>query len=223
MFEDAPKALIDTVEQVVRLIRSKGVGIYFVTQNPLDIAEDVLGQLANRVQHALRAYTPRDQRAVRAAAETFRPNPALDTERTILELGVGEALVSFLDGDGVPGMVEKTLIRPPSSRIGPASDDERATVRSASPVATRYDEAIDRESAHEVLKKRADARLSRGPWGDVDARQTPQRQTPERRAPRRQSRRQTVGEAMAKSAARSIGSALGRQIVRGILGAILKK
>ena len=218
LFEDAPKGLLDKIEQVVRLIRSKGVGVFFVTQNPLDITEDVLGQLGNRVQHALRAYTPRDQKAVRAAAETFRPNPKLDTERVVLELGVGEALVSFLDEDGVPGIVQQTLIRPPFSRIGPASAEERTRVRAASPVGTSYDQAVDRESAHEVLKKRTEAKMSE---------EAAEKETLEHRAPasrsRGSSRRQSVGEAFAKSAARSIGSALGRQIIRGILGAILKK
>ena len=219
LFEDAPKALLDKIEQVVRLIRSKGVGIFFVTQNPLDITEDVLGQLGNRVQHALRAYTPRDQKAVRAAADTFRPNPKLDTERVVLELGVGEALVSFLDEDGVPGMVQQTLIRPPFSRIGPANKDERARVRSASPVGTGYDQSVDRESAHEVLKKRTDAKMA----AEAAEKETLERRAPEPKRSRGGSRRQSVGEAFAKSAARSIGSALGRQIIRGILGAILKR
>ncbi|MBB4303814.1 hypothetical protein GGD81_002866 [Rhodobium orientis] len=156
LFDEAPKALLDKVEQVVRLIRSKGVGVYFVTQNPLDVPDEVLGQLGNRVQHALRAYTPRDQRAVRAAAETFRPNPELDTERAITELGVGEALVSTLAEKGVPSIVQQTLIRPPSSRLGPITDAEREELIARSPLLGRYDEAIDRNSAYEVLQRKAE-------------------------------------------------------------------
>ena len=155
LFDEAPKALIDKVEQVVKLIRSKGVGIYFVTQNPLDIPESVLAQLGNRVQHALRAYTPREQKAVKVAAETFRPNPAFDTFTAITELGQGEALVSMLEGKAVPSIVERTLIRPPSSRLGPLKDEERAALMAASPLRGIYDEAVDRESAFEVLKARA--------------------------------------------------------------------
>ncbi|OPF97070.1 helicase HerA-like domain-containing protein [Rhodopseudomonas palustris] len=155
LFDEAPKALVDKVEQVVKLIRSKGVGIYFVTQNPLDIPESVLAQLGNRVQHALRAYTPREQKAVKVAAETFRPNPAFDTFTAITELGQGEALVSMLEGKAVPSIVERTLIRPPSSRLGPLKDEERAALMAASPLRGVYDEAVDRESAFEVLKARA--------------------------------------------------------------------
>jgi DNA helicase HerA-like ATPase len=227
LFDDAPKALIDKVEQVVRLIRSKGVGVFFVTQNPLDIPDDVLGQLGNRIQHALRAYTARDQKAVRAASETFRANPALDTEHVITELGVGEALVSFLDPKGVPGIVQQTLIRPPYSRIGPATDAEKSTVRAASPVAQKYDEPVDRESAHEILAERTQRRMR-----EAEAqREAEEREAAAEKAEREAARkrrssggrhRQSVGEALAKSAARSIGSSLGRQIVRGILGAILK-
>lgn len=158
LFDEAPKALIDKVEQVVKLIRSKGVGIYFVTQNPLDIPESVLAQLGNRVQHALRAYTPREQKAVRVAADTFRPNPTFDTFKAITELGVGEALVSTLEGKAVPSMVERTLIRPPSSRLGPLSAEERTQVVGVSPLAGIYDQPVDRESAFEVLKARAEGR-----------------------------------------------------------------
>ena len=156
LFDEAPKILIDKVEHVVRLIRSKGVGVYFVTQNPLDVPESVLAQLGNRIQHALRAYTPREQKAVRTAAETFRPNPDLDTEQVITELGVGEALVSMLEGKAVPSMVQRTLVRPPAGRLGPLSDEERKDVMTRSPVRGRYDEAIDRESAFEILAKRAE-------------------------------------------------------------------
>ncbi|ADZ71409.1 ATPase protein [Polymorphum gilvum SL003B-26A1] len=155
LFTDAPKALLTRIEQVVRLIRSKGVGVYFVTQNPLDVPDTVLAQLGNRIQHALRAYTPREQKAVRAAAQTFRPNPALDTERVITELGVGEALVSTLEGKGVPSVVQRTLIRPPSSRIGPISETERQALVRSSPVFGLYDRSVDRHSAYEMLAQRA--------------------------------------------------------------------
>src|SRR4051794_10955406 len=154
LFTDAPKALLDKIEQVVRLIRSKGVGVYFVTQNPLDVPDKVLAQLGNRVQHALRAFTPRDQKAVKAAADTFRPNPALDTERVILELGKGEALVSFLEDNGTPSIVQRTMIRPPAARIGPVTPEERKAVLAVSPVKGKYDQTIDSESAYEQLQKR---------------------------------------------------------------------
>ncbi len=155
LFDEAPKALLERVEQVARLIRSKGVGVYFITQNPLDVPDTVSSQLGNRIQHALRAYTPKEQRAVRAAAETFRPNPDLDAERVILELGVGEALVSFLQDRGEPSIVQRALIRPPNGRIGPMTEAERHEAMSRSPVAGKYDEAVDRESAHEMLQARA--------------------------------------------------------------------
>jgi DNA helicase HerA-like ATPase len=157
LFNDAPKALLEKIEQVVRLIRSKGVGVYFVTQNPLDVPDTVLAQLGNRVQHALRAFTPRDQRAVKAAADTFRPNPKLDTARAIMELGKGEALTSFLENDGTPCMVERTLIAPPSARVGPVSPEERKAIIARSPVKGKYDQALDAESAYEVLQERAKA------------------------------------------------------------------
>lgn len=158
LFEDAPKPLIQKIEQVARLIRSKGVGVFFVTQNPMDIPDSVLGQLGNRIQHALRAYTPKEQRAVRAAASSFRENPGFDTEDVITDLGVGEALVSLLDERGAPGIVGRTLIRPPSSRLGPASVQERKAVQADSPIGERYDEAVDRESAYEVLEEKAETR-----------------------------------------------------------------
>jgi len=154
LFNDAPKALMDKIEQVVRLIRSKGVGVYFVTQNPIDVPDKVLGQMGNRVQHALRAFTPRDQKAVAAAAQTFRPNPKLDTAQVIMELGKGEALVSFLEGNGTPAMVERVMIRPPTARIGPITPEERKAIISNSPVKGKYDTAIDSESAYEMLQKR---------------------------------------------------------------------
>src|SRR5947199_2064916 len=154
LFTDAPKALLDKIEQIVRLIRSKGVGVYFVTQNPLDVPDKVLAQLGNRVQHALRAFTPRDQKAVKAAAETFRANPKLDTTKVIMELGKGEALVSFLEGNGTPSVVERCMVRPPSARVGPVTPDERKGVVMKSPVRGKYDQLIDSESAYEVLQKR---------------------------------------------------------------------
>jgi hypothetical protein len=155
LFDDAPKALVDKIEQVVRLIRSKGVGVYFISQNPLDVPDSVLGQLGNRVQHALRAFTPKDQKAVKTAAQTFRPNKAFDAAEAIVELGVGEALVSFLDDRGAPTPVERCLIAPPQSRIGPVADAERQAVIRASPLAGKYERTVDRDSAYEVLMGRA--------------------------------------------------------------------
>jgi DNA helicase HerA-like ATPase len=208
LFKDAPRALIEKIEQVVRLIRSKGVGVYFVTQNPLDIPDTILGQLGNRIQHALRAYTPREQKAVRAAATTFRENPAFDAADAIKELGVGEALVSTLGGKGIPGMVERTLIRPPASRLGPATPAERQAVMDESPFRGRYDQAVDRHSAYEMLKERADKVASS--------------QAGKKAAPGSGSNRQGVVEAMVKSMVRSLGTSLGRAISRGVLGSILK-
>jgi uncharacterized protein len=210
LFAGAPKALIQQIEQVVRLIRSKGVGVYFVTQNPLDIPDAVLGQLGNRVQHALRAFTPRDQKAVRAAAQTLRANPALDTEAVISELGVGEALVSLLDDKGTPGIVQRALICPPASRIGPASMEERQEALRGSPLRGLYDERIDRESAHERLQARAQQ-------STASATGTAKPRVRDSGRPR-----QGLGEAFAKSMARSVGGSLGRQILRGVLGAIFK-
>jgi DNA helicase HerA-like ATPase len=163
LFNDAPKALLDKIEQVVRLIRSKGVGVYFVTQNPLDVPDKVLAQLGNRVQHALRAFTPRDQKAVRAAADTFRANPKLDTAKVIMEVGKGEALVSFLEGNGTPSMVERCVIRPPSARLGPITPEERKALIARSPVKGKYDQAIDSESAYEVLQQRMRSGAADGP------------------------------------------------------------
>jgi DNA helicase HerA-like ATPase len=216
LFKGAPQALIDKVEQVVRLIRSKGVGVYFVTQNPLDIPDAILGQLGNRIQHALRAFTPRDQKAVRAAADTFRANPAFSAADAIKELGVGEALVSTLGGKGVPGMVERVLIRPPASRLGPATRAEREAVIAASIFSRRYDEPVDRRSAYEMLNERAENKSKQE--ADAAAEKTASKKTPAR-----SSNRQGVMEAMLKSIVRSIGSSLGRQISRGVLGSILKK
>ncbi|MCB1875556.1 MAG: DUF853 family protein [Chromatiales bacterium] len=212
LFDDAPEALLDKVEQVVRLIRSKGVGVYFVTQSPLDIPESVLGQLGNRVQHALRAFTPKDQKAVRAAAQTFRPNPKLDTEQAIMEVKVGEALVSVLNADGSPGIVQRTLIAPPLSRLGPITDAERKKALSDSLVAGVYEKAVDRESAYEILAKRAEERAAEAA-----------REAEEKAAEKERSRgngRQSVLETLAKSVARTVGTQVGRQIVRGILGSL---
>jgi uncharacterized protein len=215
LFEEAPKALLDKVEQVVRLIRSKGVGVYFISQNPLDIPDEVLGQLGNRIQHALRAFTPRDQRAVRAAADTFRANPKLDVGTAITELGVGEALVSTLQDEGAPSVVERTLVRPPCSRIGPATAEERQVVMSRSPIAGRYDQAIDRESAYEVLQSRA-KQAAHAAAAEAE-------QRGEESGQRGGRQRQSPVEAMITSAARSIGTQIGRQLLRGILGSLTRR
>ncbi len=220
LFEDAPKALMDKVEQVVRLVRSKGVGVYFVTQNPLDVPDTVSSQLGNRVQHALRAYTPREQRAVKAAATTFRPNPDIDTERAIMDLGVGEALVSTLEKKGRPSMVQRTLIRPPSSRLGPLTVGEREALIAESPLKGRYDERLDRESAYEMLKERSKRKAEAAETGDVrdgghdragDFR-IPKRpgsgDTPKRKTS--SSSRQGPVEAFLKSFLRSLGTVLPR-------------
>jgi len=232
LFDDAPKALVDKVEQVVRLIRSKGVGIYFVTQSPLDLPEDVLGQLGNRVQHALRAFTPRDQKAVRVAAETFRPNPRLDTAAVIGELGIGEALVSCLDLKGMPQPVERVLIAPPVTRLGPLAPEERKTRIAGSPMQARYATPIDRESAYERLTGRVapvTGKASTVPQAGGDLRRVPEKldDPGPRPAPRDYKPRgrapDTLIETGAKSVARSIGAAIGREIVRGVLGSILKR
>ena len=208
LFDDPPEALLDKIEQVVRLIRSKGVGIYFVTQNPLDVPDAILGQLGNRVQHALRAFTPRDQKAVRAAAQTFRPNPPLDVEQAITELGVGEALVSFLDDKGIPAPVEQALVCPPASRLRPLDFQERDEARSESIVGTFYDQEIDRESAYEQLAARAQQQANEAP------------PTASRGRSRQSGSAGDFFEAAAKSAARSIGTQVGRQIMRGVLGSL---
>jgi DNA helicase HerA-like ATPase len=217
LFDEAPKALLEKIEQVVRLIRSKGVGVYFVTQNPLDLPESVLGQLGNRVQHALRAFTPKDQKAVKTAADTLRPNPKLKAERVITELEVGEALVSLLDEKGRPTIVERAFIVPPSSQLGPLAEAERTQLVRASPLFGRYETAIDRESAYEKLTQRTEAKPaepehSANPVSDILFGKT---------GPRGGRQSQGVLEALTKSAARSIGSELGRQVLRGILGSVL--
>ena len=245
LFNDAPKALMDKIEQVVRLIRSKGVGVYFVTQNPIDVPDKVLTQLGNRVQHALRAFTPRDQKAVTAAAQTFRPNPRLDTAAVITQLGKGEALVSFLEGNGIPAMVERVMIRPPSARIGPITPEERKAIMDNSPVKGKYDTTIDSESAYEVLQKRVagaggsagaaaggggvlgqigaivgtifGTNVSRGrlSTGQIIARSVTRSVT-----------NKVVGGAVAglgKSVGGSIGGSVGRALVRGALGGLLRR
>jgi DNA helicase HerA-like ATPase len=225
LFTDAPKQLLDKIEQVVRLIRSKGVGVYFVTQNPLDVPDTVLGQLGNRVQHALRAFTPRDQKAVQAAAETMRANPKLDTEKVITELAVGEALVSFLDEKGRPTIVERAYVLPPASRIGPVTPDERAAVMAASPVAGVYDKTVDRESAYERLKGRVASQPApaAGPAGSAPAGGGGVLGTIKDSLGGLMTgsgRKDTLIESMAKSAARTVGSSIGREIVRGVLGSL---
>jgi DNA helicase HerA-like ATPase len=217
LFDEAPKALLEKIEQVVRLIRSKGVGVYFVTQNPLDLPESVLGQLGNRVQHALRAFTPKDQKAVKTAADTLRPNPKIKADRVITELEVGEALVSLLDEKGRPTMVERAFIVPPASQLGPITDSERTALIARSPVAGKYDKPIDRESAYEKLTQRtqakpAEPKHSENPVSDILFGKT---------GPRGGKQSQGILEAMGKSAARSIGSELGRQVLRGLLGSVL--
>jgi DNA helicase HerA-like ATPase len=220
LFDDAPKALVDKVEQVVKLVRSKGVGVFFVTQNPVDIPEAVLAQLGNRVQHALRAYTPREQKAVRVAAETFRPNPAFSTEEAITSLAVGEALVSVLEDKGVPSMVGRTMMRPPSSRLGPITPDERRAVMAMSPVASLYDKLEDRESAFEVLQARVKKRHEAEPTAPRVP--LPEDEPPRRErepAPRR-STRATPLEAAITSMSRSVANTIGREIVRSIFGTL---
>jgi DNA helicase HerA-like ATPase len=208
LFTDTPQALLEKIEQVVRLIRSKGVGVYFITQNPTDIPDVVLGQLGNRVQHALRAFTPRDQKAVKAAAETFRINPKLDVEATITELGVGEALVSLLDEKGSPGIVQRAFILPPHSQIGPISPEQRQQIIRQSTVYGHYEQVVDRESAYEMLKARAE--------------QLQEKATVQPKAePRRGRQQEDVMGALAKSAARAVGSQVGRELVRGVLGSLL--
>ncbi|MBX4908273.1 MULTISPECIES: helicase HerA-like C-terminal domain-containing protein [Rhizobium] len=238
LFNDAPKVLVERVEQVVRLIRSKGVGVYFVTQNPLDVPETVLAQLGNRVQHALRAYSPREQKAVKTAADTFRPNPAFDCATVITTLGTGEALVSTLEAKGAPSIVERTLIRPPSGRVGPLSDGERQQVMDKSPVLGVYDEDVDRESAFEMLtaraKKAAEAEAAKRAQeeaaeqpGTTSGWSLPGFGDDDNRQGRGQSRgrssgyqRETVVEAAMKSVARTVATQVGRALVRGILGSL---
>ena len=214
LFDDAPKALLDKIEQVVRLIRSKGVGVYFVTQNPTDIPDSILGQLGNRIQHALRAYTAKDQKAVKAAAETFRDNPAFSTAEVITEMGVGEALVSMLDEKGRPQIVQRTMIKPPQGQIGPVTPQQRQQLMQLSLVAGVYEKILDRESAHEILAERAEKMQQKALAEQTEA-------AKETAKPARKSNRESVFEAFAKSAMRSVGSQIGRRLVRGILGSLL--
>jgi DNA helicase HerA-like ATPase len=252
LFTDAPKALLDKIEQVVRLIRSKGVGVYFVTQNPLDVPDKVLAQLGNRVQHALRAFSPRDQRAVKAAADTFRPNPKLKTAQVITELEKGEALVSFLEGKGAPSVVERTMIRPPSARLGVITPQERKSVMAKSPIKGKYDETVDSESAYEMLQKRVkeDAEAANAPpaagtpggagsvlggigdmLGSVFGTNRPRGQKLStgqviaREVTRSVTNRvagKVVGD-IGKSIGGSMGNTIGRAILRGALGGILRR
>ncbi|KPA22547.1 AAA-like domain protein [Shimia sp. SK013] len=236
LFDGAPKALVDKVEQVARLIRSKGVGVYFVTQNPDDIPEDILGQLGNRVQHALRAFTARDRKALKMASETYRPNPRFDTEAAIREVGVGEAVTSMLMKKGVPGIVERTLIRPPSSQLGPLGLSERRAVMAASPMAGKYDQLKDRRSAYEILKERADKAAAAAQ--DAEAKEeemsvaerefSSARRYSGARVRRSSSRTlrvradDTFGEAMTKMVVKELSGTTGRRIVRGVLGGLFK-
>lgn len=248
LFDDAPKPLMDKIEQVVRLIRSKGVGVYFVTQNPIDVPDKILAQLGNRVQHALRAFTPRDQKAVQAAAQTFRPNPNLDTAQVITELGKGEALVSFLEGNGTPSMVERVMIRPPTARIGPVTPDERKAIINASPVKGKYDTAIDAESAFEILQKRLTntAAPAGTPGADgegggvlgqigsivgsVFGTNTPRGKMSTGQVIARSVTRSVtnkvagdVAASIGKSVGGSLGGSIGRSIVRNVLGSLLRR
>ncbi|MET0008991.1 MAG: helicase HerA-like domain-containing protein [Candidatus Thiodiazotropha sp. 6PLUC4] len=221
LFSHAPKALLEKIIQVVRLIRSKGVGVFFITQYPNDVPDQVIGQLGNRIQHALRAFTPKDRKSVKAAAQTFRENPAFDTEEMISNLGVGEALISTLDEKGVPSMVEKTLMSPPRSQFGPISAEERKKIIDRSPLKSRYSELVDRDSAYELLKKREEELIKRREQQASEAAAEKQANSSKRSSGG--SKRQGVGEAFAKSIARAIGSNLGKQIIRGILGSIMGK
>ncbi len=225
IFDDAPDALLDKIEQVVRLIRSKGVGIYFVSQSPMDIPEDVLGQLGMKIQHALRAFTPKEKKAVKIVAQNFRANPNLDSVAAITDLGVGEALVSVLDEKGAPTMVERTLIRPPQSRIGPVTEKERTATVSRSPMYGRYEEAVNRDSAKELLKIRADEKMRRLAEREAEEQAEKEREVELRKTKKTRKKssgyqRQTASEALIKSLARSLGGEGGR-LLRGVLGSLL--
>jgi uncharacterized protein len=216
LFDDAPPGLLEKITQTVKLIRSKGVGVYFVTQNPLDVPDSVLAQMGNRVQHALRAYTPRDQKAVSAAATTFRPNPKFDTEKVITELGKGEALVSTLDLKGIPSMVGRTLIRPPSGRMGPITPEERKSAINNSPVYGLYEETVDKDSAYEKLQKKATLR--------AEAQQQEAADKAERKASASSARQpQSATDRFVKNMASSVGRSVGNALVRGILGSLMRR
>lgn len=233
LFDDAPKALLDKVEQVARLIRSKGVGVYFVTQNPADVPEDILGQLGNRVQHALRAFTPKDQKALKLAAQTFRPNDDFDTAEAIIELGTGEALVSTLAKKGMPTVVQRTLIRPPSSQLGPITKGERAAVIAGSHLAGIYEAEVDKESAYEILAKRAEKAAEEAAKAEA-AEQAMEEQEKllkkarkydgytSKRSTSRSSRSDSIGTTLAKTVIKQLGTASGRKMVRGVLGSLFK-
>ncbi|MEM7766239.1 MAG: helicase HerA-like domain-containing protein [Pseudomonadota bacterium] len=218
LVDDAPDALLTKIEQVVRLIRSKGVGVFFVTQNPRDLPDTVLAQLGNRVQHALRAYTPSERKGVRAAAQSFRENPAFETEAVITDLGVGEALVSTLDAKGVPSIVQRTLIRPPSSRLGPATDAERAAVMAASPVAGLYDETLERETAYEILLKREEAAAKAAEKAAAEDQKAKESAEKVKARKKKRSSRETPLEAGTKSFLRTAGREIGKYVLRGIMG-----
>lgn len=238
LFDDAPKALVDKVEQVARLIRSKGVSVWFISQNPADVPEEILGQLGNRVQHALRAFTAKDQKALRMAAENYRPNPDFDTAEAIQQVGTGEAVTSLLEAKGVPGIVQRTLIRPPYSRLGPVSDAERSTVMNASPMGVKYEKLLNRESAMELLAKRAadaarqtaaaaEASKANDELFDMsrDEYQNARRYEPRTEAkPKRSSssRSDTIVETFGKSLARQLGTKSGQALVRGVLGSLFR-
>ncbi|QAX29598.1 helicase HerA-like domain-containing protein [Leisingera sp. NJS204] len=235
LFEDAPKALVDKVEQVARLIRSKGVGIYFVTQNPADVPEDILGQLGNRIQHALRAFTARDRRNLKLAAETYRENPRFSTGEAIREVGVGEAVTSMLQKKGVPGVVERTLIRPPSTQLGPLTVQEREEMLKASDMAGKYDKPLDRRSAYEILAQRAEAAAEEAETSEAAAEEAPQPMAREFNAARRYSgsrvsrssakvfrKKDTFTSAMSDAVIKELKGTTGRRIVRGILGSLFK-
>lgn len=237
LFEDAPKALVDKVEQVARLIRSKGVGVYFITQNPADVPEDILGQLGNRVQHALRAFTAKDRRALQQAAENYRDNPAFDIEDAIREVGVGEAVTSLLERKGIPGIAQRTLIRPPSSQLGPISAATRSQLMGQSPVAGKYEAVQDRTSAYEILQQRAAAAAREAEQAEAKEEEAPPAEREYRagrrytgggvsrstsKPRRRSSRSDSVGTAFAKSFARQMGTQSGRAVVRGILGGLFR-
>lgn len=213
LFDQAPKALLDKIELIVRLIRSKGVGVYFISQSPLDIPAPILGQMGLKIQHALRAFTPADRKVLKSVAQTFRANPSFDVETALQELKTGEALVSVLNKDGSPTPVERTLIRPPESKIGPISPEERIEFIGRSPFKGRYDNEVDRESAYELLRKKAEQQAFQAQVAQDIKAAKPRRSST--------SNRQSVGEALVKSTVRTIGSQLGRQIVRGIMGSLL--
>lgn len=235
LFDDAPKALVDKVEQVARLIRSKGVGVYFITQNPADVPEDILGQLGNRIQHALRAFTAKDRKELRLAAETYRENPRFDTEEAIREVGVGEAVTSMLQKKGVPGIVERTLIRPPSSQLGPITKSERANVMAASEMSGKYDTTLDRTSAFEILAKRAAKAAAEAEKAEEEAEQETRPALREFNAGRRYQgarvsrstskparRTKSFGQAMTQMVVKELTGTTGRRMVRGILGGLFK-